>query len=128
MYGISTQSPVQGSGYDSPYQTFNLQRGDQIRFSADENQIYQILGISPPSQNANNTLYLTLDKNIVSGTNLNSFLIKRYVPNPNFVIINANKTDTVGSGPGFLIPEYASQTLLDKFDSIITDLTAKGII
>jgi hypothetical protein len=128
MYGISTQSPVSGSGYDSPYQTFDLQRGDQIRFSADENQLYQILEINQPSQNIDNTLYLTLDKSIVSGTNLNSFLIKRYVPNPNYVIIDANKTSTVGGGPGFLIPEYASQTLLDKFDSIIADLTAKGII
>jgi len=128
MYGYSTQTTVSGSGYDAPYQTFDLQIGDQIRFSADENQIYQIIGILPPSQNQDNTLYLILNKPIVSGTNLNSFLIKRFVPNPNFVLINALKTDTVGGGPGFLIPEYASQTLLDKFDSIIANLTEKGLI
>jgi len=128
IYGITTQTPVSGSGYDAPYQTFDLQIGDEIRFSASENQVYQIININAPSQNVNNTLYLTLDKSIVNGTILNSFLIRRYVPNPNFVVINATKNDTVGGGPGFLLPEYASQTLLDKFDSIIQNLTEKGLI
>jgi hypothetical protein len=128
MYGISTQTTVSGSGYDSPYQTFDLQIGDQMRFSADENQVYQIIGINAPSQNVDNTLYLALNKPIINGTNVNSFLIRRYVPNPNFVLIDALKTDAVGGGSGFLIPEYASQTLLDKFDSIIANLTEKGLI
>jgi hypothetical protein len=128
MYGISTQTTVSGSGYDAPYQTFDLQIGDQIRFSADENQVYQIIGVNAPSQNINNTLYLTLNRPIVNGTNLNSFLIRRFVPNPSFVLIDALKTDTVGGGAGFLIPEYASQTLLDKFDAIIANLTEKNLI
>jgi hypothetical protein len=128
IYGITTQTPVSGSGYDSPYQTFNLQVGDEIRFSASENQVYQIISILTPSQNVNNTLYLTLDRPIVNGTILDSFLIRRFVPNPNYVIINATKNDSVGGGPGFLMPQYASQTLLDKFDSIIANLTEKGLI
>ena len=73
-------------------------------------------------------MYLTLDRPLVVGTNTNSFLIKRYVPNANIVLIDADKTGTVGSGAGFLMPEYASETLLNKFDSIVQDLTAKGII
>jgi len=128
IYGITTQTPVSGSGYDSPYQTFSLQVGDEIRFSASENQVYQIISILSPSQNVNNTLYLTLDRPIVNGTILDSFLIRRFVPNPNFVVINATKNDSVGGGPGFLMPEYASQTLIDKFDSIIANLTEKGLI
>lgn len=128
IYGISYQSEVSGSGYDYPYQLFTIQRGDQIRFAASENQIYMITSVDEPSQNVANTLYITLDRPIVSGTNLNSFLVKRFVPNPNIVLIDADKTGNVGSGAGFLIPEYASQTLLDKFDSIVQDLTTKGII
>jgi hypothetical protein len=128
IYGISYQNEVSGSGYDYPYQLFDVQRGDQIRFAASENQAYMITNVDPPSQNINNTLYLTLDRPVVSGTLLNSFLIKKYVPNPNIVLIDAEKTGNVGSGAGFLIPEYASQTLLDKFDSIVQDLTTKGII
>jgi hypothetical protein len=128
IYGISYQNEVTGSGYDYPYQLFTVQRGDIIRFAASENQSYLIINVSAPSQNANNILYLTLDRPVVAGTNLNSFLIKRYVPNANIVILDADKTVSVGNGSGFLMPEYASQTLSDKFDSIVQDLTAKGII
>lgn len=128
IYGTFTQTEVSGSGYDSPYQQLQIQIGDEIRFSADESQTYQIIGINPPTQNVDNTLYLTLDRDIISGTNLNSFLLRRYVPNPNFVLINAIKTDQVGGGPGFLLPEYASQDVLDKFDSIVANLTEKGLI
>ena len=128
IYGISYQNEVTGSGYDYPYQLFTVERGDQIRFAASENQSYLIINVSPPSENANNILYLTLDRPIITGTNLNSFLIKRYVPNANIVLIDADKTGGVGSGAGFLMPEYASDTLLNKFDSIVQDLTAKGII
>ena len=127
IYGSLTQTTISGSGYDSPYQLFTVQIGDEIRFSADENQVYQIIGVTPPQQN-NNKLYLNLDKNIVGGTNLNSFLLRRYVPNPNFVLVNATKTDQVGEGPGFLLPEYASQEVLTKFDNIVADLTEKGLI
>jgi len=128
IYGNFTQTTVNGSGYDAPYQLFTVQVSDEMRFSADENQVYQIIGVDPPTQNANNTLYLYLDKNINTGTNINSFLLRRYVPNPNFVIIDANKTNEVGGGPGFLLPEYASQDILDKFDSIVANLTEKGLI
>jgi hypothetical protein len=128
IYGISYQNEVTGSGYDYPYQLFTVERGDIIRFAASENQSYLITNVSAPSQNANNILYLTLDRPVVTGTNLDSFLIKRYVPNANIVILDADKTVSVGNGAGFLMPEYASQTLLDKFDSIVQDLTAKGII
>ena len=128
IYGSLTQTTVSGSGYDSPYQLFTSQVGDEIRFSADENQVYQIIGINPPQQNANNSLYLTLDRPVVSGTVLNSFLLRRYVPNPSFVLINADKTNQVGGGAGFLLPEYSSQDILDKFDSIVANLTEKGLI
>jgi hypothetical protein len=128
LYGSLTQTTVSGSGYDSPYQLFTVQIGDEIRFSADENQVYQIIGINAPTQNSSNSLFLSLDKPIVTGTVLNSFLIRRYIPNPNFVLINANKTSQVGGGPGFLLPEYASQDVLDKFDAIVADLTEKNLI
>jgi len=128
IYGSLTQQTVSSSGYDSPYQEFKVQIGDEIRFSANENQVYQIIGVNPPTENAQNSLYLTLNKPILSGTDINSFLLRRYVPNPNFVLINANKTNEVGGGPGYLLPEYASQDILDKFDSIVADLTEKGLI
>jgi len=125
VYGISRQSEVSGSGYDFPYQPFIVKRGDQIRFSADENQLYMITNVNPTTS----SLFLTLDRPIVNFTNLDSFLLKTFVPNPNTVILNVNKTNVGGGAtPGFLLPEFTSQTILDKFDTIIANLSEKGLI
>ena len=127
IYGISRQSEVSGSGYDFPYQPFIVKRGDQIRFSADENQSYMITNVNPTTS----SLFLTLDRPIVNFTNLDSFLLKTFVPNPNIVILNVDKTGAnqgEGAIPGFLLPEFTSQTILDKFDTIIANLSEKGLI
>ena len=133
IYGVARQTTITASGgysagYDAPYQVFTVQTSDEIRFGASENQVYQIIGVNSPTQNISNSLYLTLDKPIVTGTNINSFLLRRYIPNPNFVVVDALKTNEVGGGPGFLLPEYTSQQILDNFDSIVTNLTEKGLI
>lgn len=127
IYGVTRQSTVSGSGYDSPYLEFDLQIGDEIRFSANENQVYQIIDIVPPTSTTT-ALYLTLDKPIITGTNLQSFLIRRLNPNPNFVIVDAIKDSNTGGGSGFLMPEYASNEITIKFDEIIKTLTEKGLI
>ena len=125
IYGISRQSEVVGSGYDFPYQPFIVKRGDQIRFSADENQLYMITDVNPTTS----SLFLTLDRPIVDFTNLDSFLLKTFIPNPNIVILNVDKTIAGGGNtPGFLLPEFTSQTILDKFDTIIANLSEKGLI
>ena len=77
------------------------------------------------------SLFLTLDRPIVNFTNLDSFLLKTFVPNPNIVILNVDKTGAdqgEGAIPGFLLPEFTSQTILDKFDTIIANLSEKGLI
>lgn len=127
LYG-GTQVEVTGSGYDAPYLPFDLQVGDEIRFQASETNTYQIIDVNAPNANSDNELYLTLDRNITSGTNLQSFFIRRFVPNPNFVIVDALKDSNTGGGSGFLMPEYASLDLTNKFDGIITTLTEKNLI
>jgi len=127
IYGVTKQSTVSGSGYDAPYLQFSLQVGDEIRFSANENNRYQIIDIIEPTSTTT-PLYLRLNTPIISGTNLNSFLIRRFNPNPNFVIVDALKDSDTGGGPGFLMPEYASNDLNTKFDEVIKTLTEKGLI
>jgi hypothetical protein len=127
IYG-GQQQTVSGSGYDAPYLPFNLQAGDEIRFSRSENSVYMITNVNEPAANANNTLYLTLDKDVIAGTNLNSFLIRRFNPNPSFVIVDSVKDSDTGGGSGFLLPEYASTDITDRFDEIIKNLTEKGLI
>ena len=128
FYGLS-QIETTGSLYDFPYQPFIINRGDQIRFSADENQSYMITEVNSPVQNPSNTLFLTLDRNLISGSQINSFLIKTFTPNPNVVVLNIDNPNGVSKEiSGFLVPEFPSQTLTDKFDIIIANLSDKGLL
>jgi len=124
VYG-GKQEDISGSGY-SPTLPLTVQVGDEIRFSANEQNVYQVISASAPNENIDNKLYLYLSGPVTSGTNLDSFLLRRYSPNPNFVLIETNKGG--GSGDGFLIPEYVSPRLEARFDEIIADLEEKNII
>lgn len=127
IYG-GTQVPVVDSGYDSPYLPFTVQIGDEIRFQGNEASTRQIINVSPPTENPDNKLYLTLNSAPSLGTNLQSFLLRRYSPNPNFIIVDALKDSSTGGGSGFLMPEYASNDLITKFDEVIKTLTEKSLI
>ena len=118
-----TQTSPSSSGY-SPNLPFTLQPQDQIRFEGNEiAEVYTILEVE--GTNVSGSLYLTLDRGIVSGTNLNSFFIRRYIPDPNFIIIDV---PAEGGGNGYLFPEYTSLDIQNNFDSIIQNLKAKGVI
>jgi hypothetical protein len=97
--------------------------GDQIRFEGDENQVYTILTVSA----SNPALYLTLDRNVTPGTDLDSFLIKRFDSNPNFITLDSNLASYQGGG-GFIFPQYTTNALQANFDRIIKDLKEKGLI
>jgi hypothetical protein len=110
------------SGY-YPFLPFSLITGDQIRFEGDENQVYTILTVSA----SNPALYLTLDRNVTPGTDLDSFLIKRFDSNPNFITLDSNLASYQGGG-GFIFPQYTTNALQANFDRIIKDLKEKGLI
>ena len=118
------QKNYSASGYFD-FLPFALQIGDQIRFSGDENQTYEIYNID--NSDVSQSLYLTIDRNIPDGTNLNSFLIRRYHPHPNFITLDWNGSGFTG-GPGFLFPEYANNNLVKNFNEIIVKLKEKNLI
>lgn len=111
-----------GSGYKN-FLNFNIKPADEIRFEGDENQVYSIYNVTSDD----NALYLELNKDIVTGTDINSFLIRRYEPNPNFITVDWDGTGYI-NGNGFLFPEYYSNDLKQNFDKIITNLKEKGLI
>ncbi len=118
------QKNYSASGYFD-FLPFTLQIGDQIRFEGDENQTYEIYNID--NSDVSQSLYLTIDRNIPDGTNLNSFLIRRYHPHPNFITLDWNGSGFTG-GPGFLFPEYANNNLTKNFNNIIVKLKEKNLI
>lgn len=130
IYGL-TQDTISGSGYDDPYLPFTVQVGDEIRFQASENQVYQVINVNEPGNNSLDKLILTLDKPISTGTtqgNLNNFLLRRFNPNASYVIVDAKKDGSTGGGTGFLIPKYPQNEIKTNFDAIIKILTEKGIL
>ena len=132
IYG-SNQDQVTSSvgqpSYDYPYVNFNIQPGDEIRFSANEELTYQILEVTPPANTTDDELYITINDTISTGSiDINSFMIRRYVSNPNFVVLDSSKPSGLQIGAGFLLPEYSSNELNTKFDEIIQNLTEKGLI
>jgi hypothetical protein len=122
-YPINDQAnPNSGYNYFIP---FTLNSGDQIRFEGDENQLYYIQQINAQSGSA--SFNMVLDRDIVDGTDVNSFLIRRFIAHPNYVTLNAPASLFVSSS-GFLFPEYVTNELQQNFDTIIQNLKAKGLI
>ena len=70
------------------------------------------------------SLFLELDRDIVSGTDLNSFLIRRFNPHPNYVVLDS----PVISGSGYLLPQYTTDELKQNFDNIIVSLRERSLI
>ena len=121
---LTQYSPYSGSGY-FPFLPFSIQIGDQIRFEGDENQVYNIIKVNP--QNHTLPFNLVLNRNIVDGTNLNSFLIRRFDPNPNYIILDTDLA-TYQGGSGFIFPQYTTNALQANFDKITKNLKEKGLI
>lgn len=69
------------------------------------------------------SLILTLDRDIVDGTNVNSFMIRRFNPHPNYVVLDTPVID----GLGFLLPEYTTNALSSNFDKIIIEAKENGL-
>ena len=112
------------SGY-SPFLPFDIHPGDQIRFEGDENQVYSIISATPQIGFA--SMSILLDGNVSSGSNLNSFLIRRFDPNPNFITINSNLSTYQGGG-GFILPKFTTNELQENFDKNIVSLKERGLI
>lgn len=129
MFSAFNQTQIfpTSSGYYSNL-PFTIQKLDEIRFEGDENQTYVILdpNYSTGGMVDRSNLTLLLDRDITPGTDLSSFFLRRYIPDPNFILIDVPGGEA--SGNGFLFPEYVSLDIQNNFDSIIQNLKAKGVI
>ena len=127
----STNFSSSGYQYFAPFQ---ISPGDQIRFEGDEFQTYNISSIVP--QRSSSRMQMTLDRNVESGTNVTSFLIKRYEPNPMWVTIDSNLEGYNNGfegfilyyGGGFILPQHANNALMDNFNKNIELLKTNGLI
>jgi hypothetical protein len=125
VWGL-TMTDVPNSGYFDNL-PFIIQRLDEIRFEASDNQTYQILNVSSPLESSDGRLYLTLDKDIVTGTDLDSFFLRRFNPDPSFVLLDTPVSPTPNAS-GFIIPEFVTKELNDNLPNIIRDLYERNLL
>jgi len=122
LYGYR-QLDVSGSGFNSINYPFEIQPYDEIRFEAIEPNAYLIV-----SSSYTNRLHLFLDRNISpNGTDANFFLIRRYVDDPAYLILDVDKP-AGASGGGILKPEFLAGDTNLKIDQIVENLEERGLL
>jgi hypothetical protein len=122
LYGYYA-SGIEDSGFSSINYPFIIQPYDEIRFEAIEPNAYTIVSAS-----LDDKLYLYLDKAISpTGSNANFFLIRRYVDDPAFIVLDVDKP-AGDSGEGILKPEYIAGRVEGKIDQILENLQERGLI
>ena len=95
--------------------------GDEIRFEGTETQTYTVTAVSNT-----NPITITVDRDITA-TNLNWFLVRRYVDNPANIILEVDKP-AGGTSPGILKPQYLSKDAENNIDTILEGLRRDSLI
>ena len=95
--------------------------GDEIRFEGTETQTYTVTAVSNT-----NPITITVDRDITA-TNLDWFLVRRYVDNPANIILEVDKP-AGGTSPGILKPQYLSKDAEDNIDTILENLRRDSLI
>ncbi len=123
VYG-QKQEDIENSGFFGITNDFILEVGDEIRFQGTETQTYKIVAVD----NLNAPPIFTVDRGItLTNTEMDWFLVRRYVDNPANVILEVDKT-AGGTSPGILKPQYLSRNAEDNIDTILENLRRDSLI
>ncbi len=128
FYG-QKQEDIAGTGFFGIVNDFVLQPvdgetgtlGDEIRFEGTETQTYTVTAVSNT-----NPIEITVDRDITA-TNIDWFLIRRYVDNPANIILEVDKP-AGGTSPGILKPQYLSKDAENNIDTILENLRRDSLI
>ena len=123
FYG-QQQKDIPRSGFNPITLPFQLQIGDEIRFEGTETLSFNIKDVTT---NATGALLLELDREIPSGSRTDFFLVRRYIDDPSYIIMNVDKPAGPSSG-GILKPQYLSSRVESNLDTILKDLQDKDLI
>lgn len=131
-----TQKDLENSQFKTIKYPFVLQPGDEIRFENTERKAYMITEVNSPqelfrtagSPLHNGYLIVRLDRPVAKNTNVNFFVIRRYVKDGGYIILNTNKPAGNTSG-GTIVPQYITTELKDNLNRALKTVRAndKGI-
>ena len=120
----------------SPSDQWSVEIGDEIRFENLESKTFTIKSVYKQIINDDigsfERVVLEVDREITQGIILDFFLIRRYKPSNNFVILNQQKPygvpPSASSAPGILQTQYQSEELETNPDKVITNLIERDLI
>ena len=120
----------------SPSDQWSVEIGDEIRFENLESKTFTIKNVYKQVINDDvgefERVVLEVDREITQGIILDFFLIRRYKPSNNFVILNQQKPygvpPSASSSPGILQTQYQSEELETNPDKVITNLIERDLI
>ena len=120
------------TGYDEVTTPFTIEIGDQFRFGYDENNMYTVVSQSfsfPSLGTISNRIFFDRDISTSGLTNieLNSFLIRRVIPDPALIIFDYTKPQGVGAD-GFIYPAAIPDELENNIDKIQEKLKRDNVI
>ena len=116
-YDGTTNNPE----FDPIIQNFTVRVGDEIRFQGAEAYARMITKVIEPSVSLDGKLYLELDNLTPVGANADHFLIRRYVDDASYIILDTTKP--IGStSPGTLVPEFTTDTLQNNLPNASQDI------
>ena len=111
---------------------WEIKIGDEFRFENLESKVFEVTSVGIKTIGGEDKLEVTFDKNIPNGTTLDFFVIRRFKPSNNFVILNQQKPYGVplsaSSSPGILQTQYQSEELETNPDKVITNLIERNLI
>jgi len=102
----------------------------EIRFNADENQTYPIVGYYYDEADSNFVLAILrprtaiLTSDTVPIENYQSFLIRRWIPRAGYIYLDVDAS----LGKGIVKPEFITDGIQAKIPQIVKELTDKGLI
>lgn len=116
-------------GFSPINNPFEVQPGDQIRFTFNQDNIFTVFKVQAPPDASR--LFLTLDRAPGTEINLRNFVLYRTLPDGKFITLDVFKNDpAIGEVDftGIIIPEFASPQLKANASEIVSKLKQDGII
>jgi hypothetical protein len=115
------QSWSQTPEFDPIIQTFTIQVGDEIRFNGAESYARMIEDVIYPDQASDGLLKIKLNASMSSAANPQYFLLRRYVDDASYVILNTPKP-AGSTSPGTMRSEYVTDKLSDNFAGAVSTI------